>query len=316
MSLEKICGIIEEAGRAGVMQLSFSGGEALLRPDFREIVKCTVANRMRFALLTNGLLFDREMADFLASTGRCDKVKISIDGREKVHDAVRGSGSYAAAAAAIGNAAAAGLPCVAACSVSRCNLPELEEELEHLLDLPGTPFISCGAVTDCENPEDYALTDDMCREAVMRLARVEKVHSGRFVSRGMTGALRSWRKMFADEAAGKAPTGDSMLCPVAARTLGVRSDGRWQICTTAPEFSDATAGSSGLLEYWHNSPLLNEMRRTAGVAEDSSCCGCRYLKYCRWAGGGCYAMRKKYSSRDYYCLTRFLDRYGREGLGI
>lgn len=319
MPLTKVIDIIQEAGRAGVMQVNFSGGEALLRPDFREIVRCVVDNRMRFSLQTNGILCDRSMAGFLASTGRCDFVKISVDGRREIHDAVRGKGSHDAAMAAVGNVLDAGLPCIVTASVNRCHLPEFEAELDYLLNIPGTPFVSCGAVVDCANADSYALTDDMCREAIKRLAAVEKGNEKRLLSRGMVGGLRSWRKMYLSESGGETPPEGTPLCPSVNRSLGVCSDGRWQVCKLFPEINEAAGGTDlPLLDYWRNSAFLKELREPAAahIEPDSPCAGCRYVKYCPWAGGGCYIIRKYQSDRNYYCLRRFLEQYGREGLGI
>ena len=50
---------------------------------------------MRFDILSNGTLITDEMAAFLASTGRCDGIQVSIDGSiPMTHDVFRGEGNF------------------------------------------------------------------------------------------------------------------------------------------------------------------------------------------------------------------------------
>ncbi len=87
---------IEELGDCAVLSVTISGGEAFVHQDLPEIIDAVVANRMRFNILSNGTLITDDMAAYLASTGRCDGVQVSIDGSEPVfHDSCRGgSGNF------------------------------------------------------------------------------------------------------------------------------------------------------------------------------------------------------------------------------
>ena len=89
---------LDELGRLGVMDVTLTGGEAMLRPDAREIIDAVVRNHMRFSLLSNGALIDDGLAAYLARTGRCDGVQISLDGASpEAHDPARGQGAFAGA---------------------------------------------------------------------------------------------------------------------------------------------------------------------------------------------------------------------------
>ena len=67
----------EELNRSMVMDVCFQGGEPLMRPDLPELIQSVVRNGMRFSILSNGTLITDEIAQFLASTGRCDYVQVS-----------------------------------------------------------------------------------------------------------------------------------------------------------------------------------------------------------------------------------------------
>jgi SynChlorMet cassette radical SAM/SPASM protein ScmE len=95
LPLDEWLRFFKELGSLAVMEVTLSGGEALLRDDFKEIVQGVVQNRMRFSLLSNGSLITDELAAFLAATGRCNSVQVSLDGpNSQVHDKNCGRGSF------------------------------------------------------------------------------------------------------------------------------------------------------------------------------------------------------------------------------
>jgi MoaA/NifB/PqqE/SkfB family radical SAM enzyme len=80
LSKEEWLQFFEELNRCAVMNVTLQGGEPFCRKDLPELVEGIVRNRMRFNILSNGTLITDEMAAFLASTGRCNGVQVSIDG--------------------------------------------------------------------------------------------------------------------------------------------------------------------------------------------------------------------------------------------
>ncbi len=78
----------DELGSLGVMNVTLAGGEPFIREDLTVLLlEGLVRNRMRFSLLSNGALIDDEMAAFIARTGRCEYVQVSVDGScAEVHD--------------------------------------------------------------------------------------------------------------------------------------------------------------------------------------------------------------------------------------
>ena len=95
LSAEEWLKFFEELNRCAVLNVTLQGGEPFCREDLEELIAGIVRNRMRFSLLSNGTLITDEIAAFLASTGRCDGVQVSIDGSIPLtHDAFRGKGNF------------------------------------------------------------------------------------------------------------------------------------------------------------------------------------------------------------------------------
>lgn len=91
---EQVVPIMQENHRAVLI----TGGESMLNPEWKEIVKCFTEKDFRVSLFTNGTLLDERSADFLAQFNRKQLKEVqfslyAID--EKVHDSVtRLKGSF------------------------------------------------------------------------------------------------------------------------------------------------------------------------------------------------------------------------------
>jgi len=100
--------VIEELERLQVFYVNIGGGEPTVRPDFWELVGYATEHRVGVKFSTNGVKITPDAARRLAASDYVD-VQISLDGATaEVNDAVRGTGSYATALAAMTNLAGAG----------------------------------------------------------------------------------------------------------------------------------------------------------------------------------------------------------------
>jgi len=95
--------IINEIGEWGKINVSFAGGEPLLRK--KELLACIKLAKkwdLPTHVTTNGQLIDRKTAEELVSSG-LDFLQISLDGaKEETNDYIRGKGTYRKAMKAIG----------------------------------------------------------------------------------------------------------------------------------------------------------------------------------------------------------------------
>ena len=92
MDLDSIYRLLDELAGAGCLGLALTGGEPLLRPDFKDIHQAAIKRGFLVAIFTNGSLIDDELADFLAANPpRCVEVSL-YGGDERSYRAVTGSG--------------------------------------------------------------------------------------------------------------------------------------------------------------------------------------------------------------------------------
>jgi len=118
----------EELNRCAVMDVSLGGGEPFLRKDLRELIQSIVDNRMRYSILTNGTLINREMATYIAETKRCNNVQVSIDGStSEVHDLCRGKGNFEKAVRGARHLLDAGVKTTVRVTIHKNNVGDLRQ---------------------------------------------------------------------------------------------------------------------------------------------------------------------------------------------
>jgi mycofactocin biosynthetic radical S-adenosylmethionine protein MftC len=101
-------GVVDELAAMQVFYVNVGGGEPMLRADFFDLLGYAVDSGVGVKFSTNGTRLTRARAVQLAGLDYVD-VQVSIDGATaEVSDAVRGTGSFAAATAAMGHLADAG----------------------------------------------------------------------------------------------------------------------------------------------------------------------------------------------------------------
>lgn len=95
-------GIIDQLAELKVFEAYLTGGEALLRPDWPELIKRLREKKIQVGIISNGTQIDKAAAKILASL-KVKWVQISIDGASpEVHDKVRGlAGGWEKSVAAI-----------------------------------------------------------------------------------------------------------------------------------------------------------------------------------------------------------------------
>jgi SynChlorMet cassette radical SAM/SPASM protein ScmE len=314
----------EELNRCAVTEVTLAGGEPFMREDLKEIINGIVKNRMRFAILSNGTLITDEMAAFLASTGRCNHVQISIDGSmPESHDVMRGKGSFAKAVRGLMTLRRHGVPVAVRVTIHRKNVNDLEGIAKLLLeDLRISSFgtNSAGAMGLCrKNAEMVQLTTEDRILAMETLLRLNRKYNGRI--QAMAGPLaeaKGWLDMEEARLTGKqlTPTRGYLTgCGCYKSSLSVRADGTITPCTMLSHIELGRINRDDLGEIWRDHDGLKALRERhlIPLGQFSFCEGCPYVDHCT---GNCpglsYTMvgEVNHPSPD-ACLRKFLDEGGR-----
>jgi radical SAM protein with 4Fe4S-binding SPASM domain len=125
LDTEECLETVAELADLGCRQITLSGGEPTLRPDWDRIARAAVARGIAVNMVTNGTTMTDAMAARVAGSGLCN-VGVSLDGSESVHDRVRGPGNYRRAVSALERLARVGIPTAVLTHLNRTTAPELE----------------------------------------------------------------------------------------------------------------------------------------------------------------------------------------------
>lgn len=314
----------DELGACSVLSVCLAGGEPFIREDLPDLLRGIVRNRMRFTLLSNGGLIDDAIAAFIASTGRCDQVQISLDGGEPAqHDAFRGRGSFAAAVRGVRTLQRHGINVGVRLTVHRRNVRHLEAAADFILGELGLPSFGTNCASylgTCRTKQsDVALSVEERMQAMTSLLAVERKYPGRVVAQaGPLADAHTWRRMEAARLAG-APAfpmcGRLTGCGCVFSRMGVRSDGAMIPCTLLPHLVMGRINRDPLREVWQRAEAILSMRdRTKRTLDESHhCAGCDYQPYCT---GNCPALAYTITGEVHApspdaCLRDFLASGGR-----
>jgi len=320
----------EELNRCAVMNVTLQGGEPFCRQDLPELIEGVVRNRMRFTILSNGTLINDEMAAFLASTGRCDGVQVSIDGSVPMtHDACRGEGNFIKAMQGVKSLQKYNVPVPVRVTIHRQNVRDLENVARLLLEEVGLPSFSTNAASYMglcrQNTEQVQLTAEDRSLAMETLLQLTIKYNGRIsATAGPLAEAKDWLEMEeARQQKRKMMPGRGSLsaCNGPANTLAVRADGAMVPCGQMSHVKLGRINHDDLREVWQEHPELERLRERhkISLSEFEFCQGCDYIPYCT---GNCPALaytiigRENHPSPD-ACLKRFLEAGGRlpEGIG-
>ncbi|MBF0498879.1 MAG: SynChlorMet cassette radical SAM/SPASM protein ScmE [Candidatus Riflebacteria bacterium] len=315
--------LFDELGSLGVMQVTLAGGEPFIRTDLTEILESIVRNRMRFSLLSNGALIDDRIASFIAGTGRCDYVQISVDGSSsKIHDSCRGEGSFDGAIRGIRTLQRNRVNVAVRVTLHRNNVCDLENITKFLLNDLGLASFStnsAGYMGACRlNSADLLLNTQDRQTAMTTLLSLNEIFQGRIsANAGPLAEGRMWRRM-EDARSQGAPSfsngGRLTGCGCTSSKLAVRSDGVIVPCNMLAHIELGRINQNCISEIWQHNHDLNRLRNrhTISLSDFSFCDGCSYISYCT---GNCPGLAYSIMGNAYHpspdaCFRRFIEANG------
>lgn len=304
---ETFTAIIDQAIPLGLKAIKFTGGEPLLSPHARPLMSYARERDLAITLETNGILVNEERADFFQEV-KISHVAISLDGPDKeTHEALRGvRGAFDKASHAIRLCCERGLNTQAIMSLYRKNVDLIEETARYAESL-GAKSLKLNCISDIERGVSLAK-----QNAVL------SVEDYLAVKRRIDDRIQPQRKirMILD-----IPPAFSFF-PAKARAkgrcgifniLGVLADGRMSICgigASTPELLLGTIDERPLKDIWHDSQILNTIRKGVPRGLKGICGECMFKNFCL---GKCRA-EAFYSKGDILAPFYFCDEADRLGL--
>ena len=267
LTFAELTQLFDELALLGTLELTFTGGEALLRPDALELM--AEARRRQFAItvFTNGGPVTPAVARRLREL-RVMGVEVSLHAAHAaLHDGLVGrQGAFARAVRAIELLDDQGVPVLVKSNVLRCNAAEVLSLEALFAARPRVRFLSDVLV--------HARDDG--RSLATQRPSLEQVEA---YFDAQVGRLEAVEPLLARLAA--VPEGylERDACGAGRTFASVQPDGDVLPCVHTPGLKLGNLRSATFSELWLGSEAVRQMR-AATVARFAECAGCEYRHVC------------------------------------
>jgi len=271
MDTTTVCRTIDELAAMGSLMLTLTGGEALLRHDWADVVLYARRQGFIVRLFTNGVLVDDAMADRIAAAGP-HEVHISVYGvTAETHEAVTcAPGSFARTRRAVELLRARGVPVKVKCVVMNLNWHEWRAVGAWAESL-GATYQFDTTLTAREDgdtfPKSLSIDDGQLREIMAELSAAE-----------IAGNAEAWFDYLARPDDERAEFAAQSVCGACSTTVTVVGDGRVRSCQLMHVDGGSVLDAS-LPHIWETSGWFHRVRDIT-LTNLRECKTCPDLPFC------------------------------------
>ncbi|MHB8118081.1 MAG: radical SAM protein [Methanothrix sp.] len=281
-----------------VQEVTFTGGEPLLRPDWDIIAERLIQHEIRTYILSNGLVLDRKTVDRLKEVG-ISSIGISLDGIGPTHDRIRGySGLFQSIIHSIHLLHNAQIPVSVITTANGLNINELPAIMNHLISEGVTgwqiqPVFPLGRVKEC---------------VTLQLSKQDYLSLGEFIKKFSTIAKSAGLTIIPADSFGYFTDIDNRQpswkgCSAGLISCGITSDGRIKGCLSMPDnLTEGDLRKRDLWDIWFDPKSFGYSRKFSTDDLGPFCTQCEMGQECK---GGCSAMSYGSSGQfhnDSYCF--------------
>jgi AdoMet-dependent heme synthase len=319
LNLQEAMRTIDEMANLGTEALIFSGGEPLLRKDFVvTLAKYCVDLGILPAMLTNGLLLNRKVAEELKDAGIL-AVGIPIDSIvPESHDKLRNlPGTFEKAIKAIKTCLDVDLDVVITTMALKDTYAEIPRRIEFLskLGIEQVAVYDLVPVGRGKDIMDQAMDQNQRISLIRYLYRMQETRDMVFT---MSGGVPLYPELSAMmHQRNDTKPRDLLLkqfwvhnpigCHAGIAYFSLRPNGDIYPCTFLP-IKVGNIREQSLTDIWRNSTILNQLRNR-GLLK-GKCKECQYRENCGGCRGRAYACSDDYLESDPVCLQDLLLEQG------
>ncbi len=302
--------ILDQAKPLGLSNVKLTGGEPLLHPKIREILKIIKDYEIRLTVETNGVLCTYELAKLMFE---CKEpfVSVSLDGIDPdTHEWVRGvKGCFESALEGIRNLVSVGFRPQIIMTIMEHNKDQMEAVVR-LAESIGAGSVKFNVVQPTARGEKLyesgeALTINRLIE-IGKWVETELAESTNLVlDYGHPAAFRPLGRIFGKNSG-------FGVCGIKG-IIGVLADGSYALCgigESVPELIFGHAAEDKLEDVWNNNPILREIHENIPEKLEGICSDCIMKSRCL---GSCIA-QNFYRSKKIWAPFWFCEDAYNQGL--
>jgi radical SAM protein with 4Fe4S-binding SPASM domain len=287
LSIDEFKKVVDDSIKLGVKRFYITGGEPFIKEGIFDLIKyITKTKKRELIVLTNATLFDDKKIDQLKKlAGPRLLVQVSLEGpNAKIHDKLRGKGSFDAAVDGIKKLMSIGIIPIVSTAISKLNENDIAKTSQYLSKLgiqEHNVLWMHAKGRGVDHMNELFVPSDNIAKAMKTLKKAYKEKEVIFDNvESLKVRIRTKRGRKND------------LCNNCFEKVCVNSDGNVYPCASLNGDKDFNAGSvrkKDLKDIWLDSKVMQKGRDNS-VKDKAECSKC-YLQY--FCGGGC-------TSHSYY----------------
>lgn len=322
ISFDEVKDIFNQFDENNIMRVSIEGGEPFLRSDILDILELVNNHMFSCYINTNGTLITEEIAKRISTSG-VEKICISIDGPEEVHDRSRGiKGTFKKVKEAVGYLQKYDVPIDAIITLTKINAKYMIETFDVIKNMGINNVAIMLLATVGEASKNHVSIDySEWKEVLINLTDLKKenklsvnlqiVHTGEsqlpwelylpLMEAGREEDLSMWIPPNITSSLEESDFG----CTAGRDNLAIDGFGNVFGCSLMISSMELSAGNvlkDKLSNIWRNSEIFQMMRSSKLDNIEGKCKDCKLLYKCK---GGCracaYAKSLNYKFSDERC---------------
>lgn len=178
LSTDEVKSLFTHLADIGIFDVAISGGEPLVRQDIYEIIEFITGLGIKVGIGSNGSLITKQTA-FRLKEIHVDRLQISIDGTEEIHDQVRRwNGLFNRAKQAIQNSIEAGLNTHVCLTLHKLNYAVMEDVIDTCANWGVKRFNMSRFIPTGRGTNDLDLPKEIWKEIIFEYETIKKKYSG------------------------------------------------------------------------------------------------------------------------------------------
>ncbi len=278
LSTDEAFQVIDELAALDCNMITISGGEPLLRKDWKRLALRTRERGINPYIITNGYAVNDKVIEDFADVG-FGNIGVSFDGTERTHNYIRQrNDAFSRTVSAMRLLTGAGLRYCAVSQISNINLNELDDIRQVLLDVGCNLWRIQMTTHTGRMPKDFVLSLENYPKLIDKILEYKKDNTIEIDAGENIGYYGCKGMELSEEM-------PYLGCFAGTRVAGICSNGDVKGCLSMQDqFIEGNIRDSSFTEIWDNPDGFTYNRKFTKETATGACYGCKYLPLCR---GGC-----------------------------
>ncbi len=279
LTTDEALALIDELKDLGCEAITISGGEPMLRKDWRQLADRIRQNGINAYIITNGFAVTPEVVKDMKEIG-FKNIGVSLDGTESTHNHIRqNKNSFQRVISTMDLLHREGLRFCAITQVSNINLNELDQIRQILIDAHCPAWRIQMTTPTGRMPREMVLSLENYPVLIDKILEFQKDDDTIGIDVGENIGYFGCK---GSELLGGHPY---FGCYAGTRVAGIESNGDVKGCLSMPEnFVEGNIRDGGFAKVWNKKDGFQYNRCFTRETAEGACRDCEYLPLCR---GGC-----------------------------